>query len=390
MNADKLVTILLVAALAAVSAGGINAVAPGPDRPDPAAAADALAWHIEALDDAAWGGASLALDAAGQPHITYYDGALQYAHYDGMAWSFSTVDGSGDVGYWNSLALDSNLSEGQARPHVSYRDWSTNDLKYAYHDGTTWNSETVDSAGNVGGFTSLALDGSDLPHISYCAFSPDWDLKYAHYNGTTWDIETVDGPAEVGRYSSLALDAAGRPHIAYYDDSNKDLKYAYHDGSGWQLSTVDHSGDVGQYTSIAIDPLGRPHISYHSGDPDWDLKYAFHDGSTWQIETVDAAGWVGVDTSLAVDAGGQIHIAYRQFGDWDLRYAHYDGAVWRTETVDHVDDVGAFASLAVDAAGRPHIAYYDDTAGDIKYAWGEWGCFVYLPLLCRGCVTPVR
>src|SRR5512136_173662 len=105
MNAGKLVTILLIAALVVVSAGGTNAAAPGPGRPVAGAAAAAHAWHIETLDDAIWGGNSLALDALGRPHITYYDGALQYARYDGAAWYLSPVDSSGDVGAWNSLAL---------------------------------------------------------------------------------------------------------------------------------------------------------------------------------------------------------------------------------------------------------------------------------------------
>jgi hypothetical protein len=82
MNAGKLVTIILIAALVVVSAGGTNAAAPVPGRPAAEAAAGALAWHIQTLDDAIWGGASLALDAVGRPHITYYDdtgGEMKYA-----------------------------------------------------------------------------------------------------------------------------------------------------------------------------------------------------------------------------------------------------------------------------------------------------------------------
>ena len=41
-----------------------------------------------------------------------------------------------------------------------------------------------------------------------------------------WQIETVDFAVHVGYYSSLALDSSGYPHISYFDNTNDDLKYA--------------------------------------------------------------------------------------------------------------------------------------------------------------------
>ncbi len=40
-----------------------------------------------------------------------------------------------------------------------------------------WSIETIDSDRNVGGFTSIALDSSGYPHISYHNWSDG--LKYA-------------------------------------------------------------------------------------------------------------------------------------------------------------------------------------------------------------------
>jgi hypothetical protein len=137
-----------------------------------------------------------------------------------------------------------------------------------------WVIETVDSAGQVGGFTSLAFDSSGHPAISYFDYS-NQNLKYAHYNGSSWVIETVDSAGHVGEYTSLAFDSSGNVGISYYDLSNDDLEYVCSDGFLWCMGMVDSAGDVGRYTSLAFDSSGHPAISYYD-DSNGDLKYARH------------------------------------------------------------------------------------------------------------------
>ena len=51
---------------------------------------------------------SLALDASGNPHISYVDlnnGSLKYARLAGSLWEIEVVDGPGSVGSYTSLAL---------------------------------------------------------------------------------------------------------------------------------------------------------------------------------------------------------------------------------------------------------------------------------------------
>jgi len=173
---------------------------------------------------------------------------------------------------------------------------------------TDWTCQIVDSSGDVGEYTSLAFDASGKPAISYYEFSNSdpkltRDLKFAYDrddNGVFEEISTVDSAGSVGSFTSLAFGSG--PAISYYDGTNGDLKFAYdRDDNGVfeVIITVDSSGVVGTYTSLAFDASGKPAISYYD-DTNGDVKLAYDRSNDLvfsganEIVTVDNDGNVGV------------------------------------------------------------------------------------------------
>ncbi len=325
-------------------------------------------WTGKMIDDQGEGGTftSLALDSQDRPHISYYEYShqdLKYAHYDGTEWQIENAD-SGGVGMYTSLKLDSN-----ERPHICYYDPANRNLKYASHDGTKWNNETVDSLGFVGLYCSMALDGNDRAHISYYDESAQ-DLKYAHFNGIGWDISVIDTYMNVGTFTALTLDSNDRPHISYVDQSEYKLQYAYFDGNDWWNRTVDPAVGTGMYSSIAVDSSGRAHISYYDATGE-DLKYAFNNSGLWRLNRPDSEGDTGRYTSLVLDEDEEPHITYYDDTDGALRYIYRVDTVWIRETVDSDGSVGKCSSLALDSNGLGHASYSKGWNNGLKYAFRD-------------------
>jgi len=229
-----------------------------------------------------------------------------------------------------------------------------------------WVTTTVDSIGSVGLYTSIALDSSDRVHISYIDWT-DEDLKYATNSTGTWVTTTVDSIGPVGLYTSIALDSLGKVHISYVDWTDEDLKYATNESGSWVTTTLDSIGSVGLYTSIALDSSDKAHISYYDATND-DLKHATNASGDWVTETLDADGDVGWDTSIALDSLGKVHISYYDVTNGDLKHATNASGSWATGAVDTTGQVGMYSSIALDSSDKVHIGYSDRTRRDLKYA----------------------
>ena len=232
---------------------------------------------------------SIAIGTDGLPVISYFDDTnddLKVAHCNDVACStpatLTAVDSTllQEVGKYTSIAIGDD-----GFPVISYyNSWPYHDLKVAHCNdpacSTPATVTTVDSAARVGEHTSIAIGTDGLPVISYHDGHPNFDLKTAHCNdaacSTPATLTTVDSAGWVGRYTSIAIGADDLPVISYHDNTNGDLKVARcHDAAcaSAKLTTVDSAGWVGIYTSVAIGAHGGPVISYYD-NTNGDLKAA--------------------------------------------------------------------------------------------------------------------
>lgn len=108
-------------------------------------------------------------------------------------------------------------------------------------------------------------------------------MKVAVCNNATCTqptINTVDTEGDVGYYSSIALTTDDFPIISYYDETNKNTKVAVCQSiacANPTLSRIDSRGPVGEYTWLALDNNGYPVIKYYPGG---DLRVAIFELGT--------------------------------------------------------------------------------------------------------------
>lgn len=193
---------------------------------------------------------SLDLAADRTPHVSLGYMPYCYAYWDGELWYLERAPGFGDIAF-----------DGAGRPTVATC-WTNDELTLAVRESGGWTEETVD-ADVSSKMASLAYDSLNHPHISYYDSDAD-DLRYAYHDGSAWHVEILDTEGDVGNYNSLALDSDDLPHIAYYDATEDDLVYTYYAGGEWHREVVDSVGGVKLYASLTLDSYDRPHISYNN------------------------------------------------------------------------------------------------------------------------------
>lgn len=317
------------------------------------------AWSYWVIYHGNHDGASLALDGAGNPHISYigYFGnfsspkeVVNYSTWNGASWETVVVDSDSRAEDYSALALNSTDS-----PVIVYHTRSWGGLILAEWNGTAWLKKQISF--ETSAFPSLAVDNNDVWHVAYLDFEHE-DLIYSTNSAVPPGSNTIDSNGDVGWHASLALDKNEKPCIAYADLTSMSIKFAEWNGTDWQIETVDTLEKTYGETSLAFDYAGRPHISYIDEGTDF-VKHAWRANGSWSSGNIDSIGALVSSTSIAVDHDNNPHIVYTGGQHSNLKYARLNGFGWDIMTIDSSEYsyIGSDRALALDADDFAHLVY---------------------------------
>ncbi len=287
----------------------------------------------------------------------------------------SIVTGKRNMGEGNGytrMVLDSS-----GFPVFAYYEFSGKDLVVVHCNdtqcaGANENENIVDSTGDVGNYLSLQLDSSGFPVISYYGATSS-DLKLAHCNdvncaGGNENVNIVDSAVNGGQFTSLLLDSSGFPVISYYDISNSSLKLAHCNdvncaGSNETLNTVDNTAQDGVRTDLALDSSGFPVIFYNESSVGMKLTHC-NDvncaGANETTNTIEANSSNGYQLSLRLDSSGFPVVSYSAgSGSVFTRVVHCDDvncvAAGNSSATLTSSTGGSNNQLVLDASGYPVV-----------------------------------
>jgi len=224
---------------------------------------------------------------------------------------------------------------------------------------------TADSSGQVGFQTSIALDASDRPIVSYYDNAAG-DLKVLRCGNTICSsgnsITSPDTVGTIGTYSAIALDASDHPIVSYVDDTNARIKVLSCGdatcSSGNTIATPDVASFVDRATDIALDVSGEPVVSYFDLSSD-DIKVLdcgnLSCTSGNSIATIDTS-LVGPHQSFALNADGSVTLTYNE-GNLVVLRCTTTACVGAIRSVPDVSGSTGWVSIALDSNDNPVVSY---------------------------------
>ncbi len=380
--------------------------------------------------------ASLALDNQGHPHIAYHDAGLtigfcndwklKYAEWTGSQWVIDVVDES-CTGINPSIALDAS-----GNPHISYFNESWDELQLADWDGSSWNTYTPYwlPSYNVSGYhSSLLSDASGNLHLGFITNDGGNSfLQYTKKTGDTWDsLKQVD--TQTGAINFAMTLNGINPHFSYHiiytEGPNTYYKVRYNWVSSGVVQSPTTLADMDYLgrTAITIGSDGYPRVAYRTssaaayivksvsswGSPsavpdtsnvDWmylgktsaGIGLTFNPGgavknstivtATWSAPiTIEATEYLGASISLATAASGDLHISYTDNNYKQLKYAHRTGGTWQITTLQTITGINQILATDIDLGpgDRPYIVYEEESSGYSLLKYTYWTGTIWTP-----------
>lgn len=375
MKKQIIISLVIASCILAISLAGCSSI-----QIDPDVAYWTNVSTIETTGDVGYY-ASLALNVSGYGRVSYYDSTnkkMKYASWNASSWDLETIQ-STDSSTKGNLALDSN-----GDPHVAYVSYDSNGttvLKHAQKSNGTWSYTSIASLSSSSeGTSDIKVDSSNIPHVCFIDQSV---LKYAVKSGTSWTVTTIDSASTCA--VSLDIDQNNQPKIARVkleitsEIITSEVDYFSYTLGAWTYEAVaighfisgESQGLLYARPFLCIDGNNKPHLAVTEGFLWYDIYY-FSKSTTWSSEKLEAGeSLAGIFLGLAVDSNNYPGIAFFR-NNKGIKYTKKNSNnTWSTEYVDPVGTTflaSPYISLAFNASNVPYIAYEDTYNKNIKYA----------------------
>jgi|GEM_PF-1634236 len=266
---------------------------------------------------------------------------------------------AGEVAYTSIAVNGSNV------PYAAFSDFENGSrLSVLKFNGTDW--VNVGTAGFSAGpvyYSSIAIDAVGTPYVAYSDGSASNRAYVQKFNGTAWEPVGAALSTEAADNISIAIDGSGTPFVAFVDYA-RGLKATVvkYDGTSWTTVGIPgFSAGATRYTSLALYG-STPYVAYSDLDNGSKATTMKFDGTTWT--TVGSAGFSAGEadfTSLKIDGTGTPYVAYSDYGNAQkTTVMKYDGSSWvSVGTPGFSAGQSNWTSIAIDASGAPHVAYMD-------------------------------
>jgi hypothetical protein len=208
----------------------------------------------------------------------------------------------------------------------------TNDLRHAHFDGVSWTFETLDGnsttdgrvEANVGETLSAIVSAEGFPNVFY-RDADSTNLRHARLTTSGWKFAVLDGAggatgrirADVGAFSTVTLGPgpAGDTvmYVFYFDNTNGNVRVAFGKDEDWTFARLDGGGGpngrtrakVGAALPAAASVEDRVELFYWDSDQ-FLLRHAWRDthNPDWFFEVLDGDGYTPdgrVESSVGTD-----------------------------------------------------------------------------------------
>ena len=239
---------------------------------------------------------------------------------------------------------------------------------------------TVDSAGDTGGGTSIAIGRDGLALISYSS-TTDHALKVFHCSNIacTHGVATTLDP-DASRYTSLTIGSDGFGLIAYaaYDrTSSKVFHCSNPTCSQGAANTIAYSSTTSGISSVAVSGDGYGIISYSFGAYPNEKFAVYHclniSCSSGESHLIDEGLSTGYGSSIVIREGGLPDLAYYDSFNHSLKFfrcSNYGCSAGNMSVIDNNRGTNEpmRISMKMGSDGLPIMTYVDNDGWGASFA----------------------